>query len=140
MFAQSQENRSLFRTVLGWCRAQGTSECELGFFDKTELEQLARDVRMPVSELWAVSRRGPKAADLLLRRMTALDLDPNEVSRTEPETFRDLQRLCTLCRHHRRCARDFDREAATEVWDVYCPNTGTLAALNAQPWAARREW
>ena len=95
---------------------------------------------MSASELRAIMKLGPEAADLLQRRMAALDLDPKEVSRIEPETLRDLQRVCTLCKSHRRCARDFAGKAATETWNEYCPNTDTLAALSAMPWVARREW
>jgi hypothetical protein len=29
--------------------------------------------------------------------MAALDLDQNEVARTERATFQDLQRVCTVC-------------------------------------------
>ena len=44
---------------------------------------MARDIRMSPSELRAVARRGTNSADLLPRRMAALDLDPNEVGRIE---------------------------------------------------------
>jgi hypothetical protein len=56
---------------------------------------------MSTSELRAAARKGPKAADLLLRRMADLDLDPKEVTRVEPAAFRDLQRVCTMCKSHR---------------------------------------
>src|SRR5262249_2242005 len=73
------------------------------------------------------------------RRMAALDLDRNEVSRTEPRTFQDLQRVCTMCNHHRRCSRDLARDSADPAWEDYCPNAATLMALNALPWRARTE-
>ncbi len=101
---------------------------------------MAKDMRMPGSELRAVARKGSKAADLLVHRMADLDLDPKEVARLEPATFRDLQRVCILCKAHRRCAWNFARGASPPVWDRYCPNTGTLAALNGMPWTSRREW
>jgi hypothetical protein len=72
--------------------------------------------------------------------MAALDLDPNEVGRIESAAFRDLQRVCSLCKSHRRCARDFARNALIAAWEGYCPNTDTLAALNAMPWRSRGEW
>jgi hypothetical protein len=43
---------------------------------------------------------GPESAELLLRRMAALDLGRKEVAQTEPQTFRDLQRICTRCESH----------------------------------------
>ncbi|HUI14940.1 MAG TPA: DUF6455 family protein [Xanthobacteraceae bacterium] len=95
---------------------------------------------MTPAELRAVARSGPGAADLLLERMAALDLDPAEVAEIGPQTFRDLQRVCSLCDSKRRCARELARDAAAPQWQDYCPNAQTLMALNVLPWASRREW
>jgi hypothetical protein len=105
-----------------------------------EVERIAKDIGMSPSELRRVANLGPHSADLLLRRMAALDLDRNEVSRTEPRTFQDLQRVCALCNSHRRCKRGLARDAADPAWQDYCPNAATLMALNALPWRARAEW
>jgi hypothetical protein len=144
MFGLSGEmqSRSPITAFLAWCTswAKGSSEHEMQCCGEIEIERMARDVRMSASELRAIMKLGPEAADLLQQRMAALDLDPKEVARLEPETLRDLQRVCTLCQSHRRCARDFARKAKIETWNDYCPNTGTLMALSELPWAARREW
>ena len=144
MFAltQGRQGQSPLQSLLAWCRAwlKGSPESDFGCCAEAEIERMARDVRLSVSELRALARKGPKAADLLLRRMADLDLDPKEVARLEPAAFRDLQRVCTLCKSHRRCMWDFARGASPPTWDRYCPNTGTLAALNGMPWTARREW
>jgi hypothetical protein len=144
MFAptQGRPKQSSLQTLLAWCRAwlMEASESDFGCCDEAEIERMARDIRMSASELRAMAKKGPKAADLLLRRMADLDLDPKEVSWLEPAAFRDLQRVCTMCKSHRRCAWDFARGASPPVWDRYCPNTGTLAALNGLPWTSRREW
>src|SRR5215813_9957803 len=99
MFALSQgrEGQSLLKSMLAWCRAwfKGGSESDFGCCGEAEIERIAKDVRMSISELRAVVRKGPKAADLLLRRMAALDLDPKEVTCLEPAALRDLQRVCT---------------------------------------------
>jgi hypothetical protein len=135
-------NQSRFRKILDWCRARikGESESEFACCCDAEIERMAKDIRMSASELRAAARRAPNSADLLPRRMAALDLDPDEVSRIETAAFRDLQRVCTFCKSHRRCARDFVRNAPIEAWERYCPNTDTLAALNAMPWRSRGEW
>jgi hypothetical protein len=143
MFApQGRQSQSPLKSMLAWCRARfrGSSESDFGCCAEAEIERIARDVRMSVSELRALARRGPQAADLLLRRMAALDLDPEEVGRLEPAAFRDLQRVCIMCKSHRRCARDFAHDAPLPAWESYCPNADTLTALGAMPWAARREW
>lgn len=107
---------------------------------ETEIERIAKDNGLSVSEFRTLASLGPNAADLLERRMAALDLDPVEVSQTAPYTFRDLQKLCSLCKNHGRCLRDLARDPANEAWKHYCPNAETLLALDALPWSSRSEW
>jgi len=144
MFALAQGSRSQspLLSLVNWCRAwiKTGPESDFGCCDIAEIERMARDIRMSASERRAVARNGPKAADLLQRRMVDLDLDSKEVDRLEPAALRDLQRVCTLCKSHKRCAWDFARGASPPTWDRYCPNTSTLGALDAMPWSARREW
>jgi hypothetical protein len=139
---QEGPSRSPLRKMVDWCRARikGESESDFGCCCEAEIERMARDIRMSPAELRAVAKGGPKGADLLLRRMAALDLDPKEVGRIEAAAFRDLQRVCTLCKSHRRCARDFARNAPITAWEGCCPNTDTLMALNGMPWRSRGEW
>jgi hypothetical protein len=105
-----------------------------------EVERIAKDIGVSASELRRFATLGPDSADLLLRRMAALDLDRNEVSWTEPRTYRDLRRVCSMCNARRRCTRDLARDSADRAWQDYCPNAATLMALNARPWRARAEW
>ena len=144
MFAllQERQSRSPLQSMLDWCRTRikAVSESAFGSCSETEIERMARDMRMSASELRALARRGPNAADFLLCRMAALDLDPKEVAHMEPAAFRDLQRVCAMCKSHRRCAWDFAHDAPVVTWERYCPNTDTLTALNGMPWASRREW
>jgi hypothetical protein len=137
-----QKSWSPVHAILRWCRdwTRRGSASELKCFGEEEVDRIAKDVGVSVSELRTLARFGPKAADLLLRRMAALDLDRNEVAQTEPGTFQDLRRVCTMCESHRRCARDFAHDSANPEWKDYCPNAATLIALSALPWAARREW
>ena len=127
-----------FDAILQRCRdwARSGPESELECFGDAEVARIAKDVGVSASELRTLATFGPEAADLLLRRMTALDLDRNEITRIEPQTFHDMQRVCIMCEHHRRCARDFARDPASDAWKEYCPNAATLIALNALPWAA----
>jgi len=136
------KSRSPFDAILQWCRdwARSDPESELNGFGDADVERIAEDVGVYAAELRTLAMFGPEAADLLLRRMAALDLDRNEIARIEPQTFQDLQRVCIMCEHHRRCARDFSRDSASDAWKEYCPNAATLIALNALPWAARYDW
>ncbi len=137
-----EEKRSrfeaLWHTLTDW--VTGRSPSWGACCGELEIERIARDVRMTPAELRAVAKRGPEAANLLLERMAALDLEPAEVGQVGPQTFRDLQRVCSLCESKRRCARDLAQDAAGPQWQDYCPNAQTLMALDVLPWASRREW
>jgi len=133
-------SRSLTKAFLQWWGEGRSSALELKCCGEDEVERMAKDLGLSASELRSVVKLGHGSADLLLRRMAALDLDRKEVSRTEPRTFQDLQRVCSMCRSHRRCKRDLAHDAADPAWQDYCPNAATLMALNALPWRARSEW
>ena len=135
--------KSLIEAVSQWWRQWargGSARFELKCCGEEEVERMAKDIGLSSSELRRLASLGPDSADLLLRRMAALDLDRKEVSQTEPRTFQDLQRLCSMCNHHRRCRGDLARDADDPAWHDYCPNASTLMALNALPWRARSEW
>lgn len=136
-----QKRWSPIESVLQWCRDWTRTDfaLELKCCGEEEVERIAKDVGMSTSELRRLASLGPQAAELLLRRMAALNLDQNEVTRVEPRTLQDLQRVCAICESHRRCARDLARDSASPAWKDYCPNAATLIALNAQPSAALRE-
>ena len=138
-----QKSWSLTKAVSQWWRGwttRGSGRLELKCCGEDEVERMAKDIGVSAFELRRLATLGPDSADLLLRRMAALDLDRSEVSQTEPRTFQDLQRVCTMCDHHRRCRRDLARDSADPAWQDYCPNAATLMALNALPWRARNEW
>jgi uncharacterized protein YjiS (DUF1127 family) len=113
---------------------------ELKCYAEEEIECIANDAGVSPAEIHKLVSRGSDAADLLLRRMVALDLDRNEVSRTESQTFQELKKNCALCDSRRRCVRDLTHDSSDPIWEQYCPNAGTLLALNALPWMSRREW
>src|SRR5215469_10317925 len=105
-----------------------------------KLSKWLMTLALPVSELRKLAEHGPEAADLLARRIAALDLNKDEVAAAVPRTLQDLQRVCTMCASHRQCARDLGRDPADRAWEDYCPNVAVLKMLNALPWVARSEW
>jgi hypothetical protein len=113
---------------------------DLNGLEKNDAERVATDLRMTASDLYALAKQGPESAVLLERRMAVLDLDRDEIVQSEPGVFRDLQRVCTLCRSKKQCLRDMASNPNSAVWKDYCPNVGTLLALDAMPWSSRREW
>jgi hypothetical protein len=138
----AQKIRSSLEAVAQWYRdwMDRTSAADLRCLGEAEVDRMAKDVGVSADELRRLVNQGPESAELLLRRMAELDLDRSEVTRQEPETFRELQQVCSRCKSRRQCARDLASHAADPAWKDYCPNAATLEALNARPWAARREW
>jgi hypothetical protein len=111
------------RKLIRQCRLR-LNEC-----DSYEVARIAKEVGLSPSELCSMARLGPDAARLLLDRMTALSLDAEVVAKNEPSTMRDLQRLCSSCESKKRCKHDLERDDPD--WRQYCPNSGTLAALQS---------
>ncbi len=78
---------------------------------------------------------GSSAFDLLLMRMEALQLEPDEVRRIESRVFADLAEACGKCESKDKCERGLRSAGAVEHdWESYCPNAATLSALAALPW------
>jgi hypothetical protein len=135
-----QKSHSPFEAIWQWWRGLIDSQSSLVNCGEEGLGRMAHDVGVSSSELRKLASHAPQSADLLLERMAALDLDPNEVARTERATFQDLQRVCTMCESHGRCMRGLMRDPGNPAWKDYCPNAQTLTALSALPWKARQEW
>ena len=123
-----------------WDRSRSNGLNELQSCGEKEVERIAKDAGLSVFEFRKLASLGPNAPDLLERRTALLDLDPVEVSEIAPQTFRDLQRVCSFCQSHRRCRRDLARDPGKPEWKDYCPNAVTLMALDKLPWESRREW
>jgi uncharacterized protein YjiS (DUF1127 family) len=99
---------------------------------RTGLELLARDVNLSPWDLRAVAAKWPDDGDLLRRRLTTLQLDPEQFSSVQLGALRDLQRVCTLCDSKSPCEHDLARDASTAEWRGYCPNVDTLVALQSE--------
>lgn len=116
--------------------AQLRVRAELDRLNSGELQNIAHDVGLSVPGLRAITEGNPDAAELLPRRMKALDLDPEEIVRSSPEISRDLQRVCSTCESYGRCLRDLDFDPEAELWERYCPNASTLQELQITKAAA----
>ena len=137
-----QKSWSVTKAVSQWWRGwtrRAAARLELTCCGEEEVERLARDVGVSASELRRLANLGPDSADLLLRRMAALDLDRNEVSRPSLERSRTFSAFAR-CARAVAGVRELARNAADPAWEDYCPNAATLMALNALPWRARSEW
>jgi len=86
---------------------------------RTGLELLARDVNLSPWDLRAVAAKWPDDGDLLRRRLTTLQLDPEQFSSVQLGALRDLQRVCTLCDSKSPCEHDLARDASSADWRGY---------------------
>jgi hypothetical protein len=64
---------------------------------------------------------------LLISQMTVLDIDPGELDHADLLLFREMQGLCTLCRHKAECMLDIEQHD-TVSWKAYYPDAATLAS------------
>ena len=94
-----------------------------------EVASMARDIGVSAAELKIFVNKGPRAADELPRLLRALGVDPPKLASDDPETMRDLQRLCVTCGEKGRCRHELAAGAAAGRYREYCPNAMTLDAL-----------
>jgi hypothetical protein len=118
-----------------WIESRADELLEAARLGADELEYLTREIGPSDSELRTVATQGGHEADLLRRRMVALDLDPYEVALSEPALIRHLQGRCAEYRGH--CVLDLAHESTASArqdrqdWRDYCPNASTLEMLSA---------
>jgi hypothetical protein len=132
-FASRQS--SVFDAVFQWWRnwtRNRASLAELRNFNPQELQRMAQEVGVNPQELRVLAGKWPESADLLSRRMAALDLDAAQIARSQPCVSNDLRKLCSFCVSKGRCERDLAGDPNNSVWREYCPNTTTLTALGAR--------
>jgi hypothetical protein len=72
-------------------------------------------------------------AQLLPRRMAALDLDRDRVARAEAPVVRELVERCTACDSPEQCEQALRQDPADRAWQTYCPNASALMTLTMLP-------
>ena len=77
---------------------------------------------------------GSGVFNLLLMRMEALQIEPDEVRRIESRVFAELAGTCARCKRKGSCEDLGSVGASEHDWENYCPNAATLRALAALPW------
>jgi hypothetical protein len=124
--------RSIINSMMQWvkkCRDAREDRGDLLNCGPDEVAQITRDLRLQPSELAALLRKGPNAADLLQKLLPAVGIDASSLEKDDPATMRDLQRLCTTCVEKRRCRLDLANGRSFDNFRYYCPNAFTVGAL-----------
>ncbi len=133
--AERDEGRGFARRLSRWWRNWAHARAaltELQSCGPAEVERIARDAGVTSADLRILAGKWPDSAELLTQRMQQLRLDAADIARVEPQVIRDLQRVCTLCASKGKCEHDLARDRSDPVWQEYCPNAMTLAALLAE--------
>ena len=97
--------------------------------DAANFGRIASELRMSSTDLEALVRQGPHAADELPKMLQALGIDQKALARTEPFVLRDMERVCSLCNHKRQCDRDLAAGTAAAHYGEYCGNADTIDGL-----------
>jgi len=129
------QTRTVLDAVGTWWRnwrRHRAAVAEIDLLGGPDVARIAQDVGLNGPTLRTLAGKWPDAADLLSRRLAALQLDEGTVARTEPAVLRDMQRACTMCSEKPHCGHDIDRDPSSPEWRDYCPNVETLDALDAE--------
>ncbi|HVY00098.1 MAG TPA: hypothetical protein VHA55_09960 [Pseudorhodoplanes sp.] len=89
-----------------------------------DLDRIARDLQMTVSELRQVAASGN--SELLFSRLRERGID---VKTIDPDVLHDLQRCCGICLNKALCAHELEDGPIAARWPAYCPNQVTIDAL-----------
>ena len=133
--ADAREHGTMFDRIGEWWKQRRDRRAVLAALDRCgrpEVDRMAWDVGLAAGDLRVLAGRWPDGASLLERRIEALKLDQAGIGQVAPQVMRDLQRVCSVCDNKRACEHDLDRSPGSAVWQDYCPNADTFAALAAQ--------
>ena len=129
MTAQSSRRITcLINTFADWLKHRRELN-QVRQLDRFEFDRIAADLEISSSELEELVRRGLHAADELPLLLKALGIDEAALARTDPLVLRDMERVCTLCRHKARCDMDLADATSAEYFSSYCPNESTIKQL-----------
>ena len=97
--------------------------------DPGELERVARELHVTPADLQMLVRQGSQGANELPYTLTALDIDEAALRRAEPALLRDMERVCSFCRHKRLCHQELAGGTAATNYVEYCENADTIDML-----------
>ena len=122
----------VFGAIADWVsnyRKACAARSELANCGADEVARIASDLGLKSGELATLASKGPHSADLLLKMLDALGVDPKKLANAEPAVMHDLQRVCVSCARRQECMHEFDCETAGANFRKFCPNAYTLDAL-----------
>lgn len=124
--------QTVFNSIADWVgryRQNFGLNNQFGQCTPDEVMRVAKDLKLTPTELKELASKGPNAADLLLKMLSALHVDRKALENSDPNVMQDLQRLCTTCGAKKRCERELADGTAVDHFQEFCPNAFTLDAL-----------
>jgi len=97
--------------------------------DPAELGRVARELNVTPADLKMLVERGSHSANELPYTLTALGINETALRRAEPALLRDMERICSLCTHKRRCHQELAAGTAAKNYVEYCENSDTMDIL-----------
>lgn len=97
--------------------------------DSSVFEQIAGDLHVSPTALEKLLRRGPRAADQLLKLLTVLGIDQNALLSAQRPLQRDMVRVCALYADKGQRDRDLAAGTSSQHYREYCLNASTIDAL-----------
>lgn len=129
---QALANPGLLGRVLEWVRAHAQPGSDVANLSREELGRMASDLSLAETDLVSISATTRDNTVLMERMMRVRGLDPDAIRSASGVLLRDIERVCTQCRHSGRCRRELDNGTAALHCHEYCPNATTFDEL-AEP-------
>ncbi|MBN9451518.1 MAG: hypothetical protein J0I42_06155 [Bosea sp.] len=90
---------------------------------------LARDNGVAEADLHRLASCSDTGSSLLRRLLQRLDIDFEQLARSQAGVVRDMAVICAGCAMTRRCRSDLAQQDAPLRHGRYCSNIGTIRAL-----------
>ena len=121
--------QDLIESFAGWLKHRRELN-ELRQLDRSDFDRIASDLRVAPDDLEDLVRHGQHAADELPKMLEQLGISEERLAQTQPLLLRDMERVCSLCRHKAQCDRDLADGSAPENYHGYCGNAATMESLD----------
>jgi hypothetical protein len=113
---------------------------EIGGMSRTELDALARDVRIPADDIVTAVRLGPEVGSEAAAMMAQFGIDPAHPGAGMFST-RDAARTCLHCDERGRCHAELAAGTARQHAAEFCPNADVFESLaSPQPAAPKQDY
>jgi hypothetical protein len=97
-------------------------------------EALVQEVDISAEIFDRTGTCGSWAGRELSHLLQALNLNPDAVSRSDPDVMREMTVACVTCRFAARCQADLCNGVAQKKYFLYCPNADTIDWMLSRGW------